>query len=228
MENCSSPVQSAPRPQSSIQRPANESNNTNNITISLPQQQFPEASCQSEVKAITLQPQPIQLYVDTPTDWPQIIIGGVVALSVGFMAYSGQRNQVRASQAAIRNEWQKDFKKLIEKFISASVRISIKTSKDKNYQNNPLEDYNVLFSMVIESQVGIEIILDRTKPYSGQIISLAEEIVDAIRGGDDPRLERLVNKFIDVANGVVEKCWQDIREDLEGGKNKWWRFFIKK
>ena len=194
METCSSQVQPTPRPQSSNSRPANE--NQNNITISLPQQQFPQ-TCQGDVKAITLQPQPIKLSVDTPTDWPSVgasifvgLSGAMVALAVGLMAYFGQRSQARASRANFRHAWQQEFKQYTGRFISTSLIIKLDLDSKVDYLS--IDEHKQLFRDLVESKIRIEIMLDHSKPYFGEIARLAENIVNAVVSGSASKMNDLI------------------------------------
>lgn len=228
METCQSQVQPAPRPQSSNARPASENNN--NITLSFPQQQLPQA-CGDNVKAITLQPQPIQLHVDTPTDWPSVasslvvgMAGAFIAVKVGVMTSQGQKNQVRASTANFRHAWQQEFKQNVGKFVSAVTRLNFELIGDKKYNESKRSEYIQICCNIIECQALIDVMLDRSKSYYDEISSTSSRIVEAAKKGDITDFEDLMNKFVDIANRVVEKTWQDMRDDIEGDGdgNKWW------
>ena len=176
---------------------------------------------QGESKAIMLHPQPIQLAVETSTDWPAItatifsgFAGALVAFAVGWMAYIGQRNQVRAAKANFRHDWQQEIKQLIGKFISTSARINYELEGNPDYLSN--SESNQIFSELMETHARIELMLDRKKPYYNDISRITGDIVNAVRAKRINDLSTLANELINVANEVIEKTWQDIRDDLEG------------
>lgn len=216
METCQSQAQPAPRPQSSNARPANENNN--NITINLPQQQFPQA-CGDNVKAITLQPQPIQLHVDTPTDWPQVVASIAVGLASAFVAYKvaaisreGQRNQTRAYQAEFRKDWQKEFKELIGKFISISARIKFELDLNEGYLKSP--ESNQLYCDFIEYKVRIDLMLDRSDSKFNEVIRISDILVNSVEERKFDKMGSAISELIVESNKIVEKAWQDIRSDI--------------
>ena len=170
MRNCSDqPQPQLPPRLSSPPKATNE----NHITVNIPPQQVMQAP-QGESKAIMLHPQPIQLAVETSTDWPAItatifsgFAGALVAFAVGWMAYIGQRNQVRAAKANFRHDWQKEIKQLIGKFISTSARINYELEGNPDYLSN--SESNQIFSELMETHARIELMLDRKKPYYNDI-----------------------------------------------------------
>lgn len=219
MESCAAQSQSHTKEAHSAPHAINE----NSININFPQQSFPAG--ENGTKAITLQPQPIKLAVDTSTDWPAIaatsfvgLTGALVAFAVGYMAYLGQRNQVRAAKANFRHGWQQEIKQLIAKFISVIARIHYESVANPDYLNS--SESNQIFSDLIETHTRIEIMLDRTKSYSKEISRVTGLLIEAVNDRKIDNLNKLSNELLAVANGVVEQTWQDIRSDLEGKTNK--------
>ena len=68
----------------------------------------------------------------------------------------------------------------------------------------------------METHARIELMLDRKKPYYNDISRITGDIVNAVRAKRINDLSTLANELINVANEVIEKTWQDIRDDLEG------------
>ncbi len=219
METCQSQVQPAPRPQSSNARPASENNN--NITLSFPQQQLPQA-CGDNVKAITLQPQPIKLQVDTSTDWPLVgatfisgFSGAMVALAVGLMAYFGSRNQVRSSRAEFRRIWQHEFKEFMGKFITRSVRIQYELRNNKNYFGS--SESGQFFDDLVESKVRVDLMLDNSDKKFNEVKRLMSLLLNVIGDEKSDDIGNIINDLRAEANIIVEKTWVDIRKDINGG-----------
>lgn len=229
MENSTPQAKSQPSKVSSASRPINE----NHINVSFPLQQFQQDK-QGEIKTIEIQhqAQPILLSIDTPTDWPVVgatvfvgIVGSIISYRIGAMASAGQKNQVLASQAAFRHEWQKDFKQLVGKFVSTSLRIKFELDSSKEYKTENKKEYNQLVCDLIECRALFEVMLDRSKSSSNDINNTAENIVQATVRGDMKVLERFLNEFIVLANNIVEKAWIDMRSDIQGGRKTWKNIF---
>lgn len=213
METCQSQVQPAPRPQSSNARPANENNN--NITISLPQQQLPQA-CSDSVKAITLQPQPIKLEVDSKTDWPSVATTGSVALAFGLIAYMGSRNQVRSSRAEFRRIWQHEFKELMGKFITRSLRIQHELKANKDYLSEP--DSAKFLDDLVESKVRLDLMLDDLDKKFNEVKRLMDRLLYVIENHHFDDIGDIISDLRAEANIIVENAWKDIGKDIKG----WW------
>ena len=192
-----------------------------NLTVALPIQRLELQADLLKAKELIVQPQPIRLTVDTSTDWPSVfatsfvgLTGALVALSVGYMALIGQRNQIRALRANFRHDWQRELKQLIGKIIVTSVRMKYELENDQDYLKKP--DSNELFCNLVEAQVGIEVMLDRAKEYTHEIIEIVESLVNAAKASDGDELDKMANKLIIDSNKLVEQVWRDIRNDLDG------------
>jgi len=214
MEKCSSPlpVKSA----HGQSRAANE----NTVTVYLPSSQS-QQFCGENTKAITLSPQPLKLDVNTATDWPAVsatffvgVTGALVALAVGGMAYLGQRSQVRAATANFRHDWQKELRGLVAKFISVAARIHYELESNPDYLSS--SESNSEYSQLIETHAKIEMMLDRSKPYAKEISKISSRLIDAVKNHQVNQISLLSSDLLDVANGVLEQTWQDIRNDLRG------------
>lgn len=194
--------------------------NVNTLTVNLPSYPTQQNSSESS-KALTLSPQPIQLSVESSTDWPTVmatsfvgITGAFVALAVGAMAYLGQRNQVRAATANFRHGWQIELRELIAKFIAVTSRIHYELEANPDYLNSSKS--NIEYSTLIETRSKIELMLDRSKSYSKDISRRLEGLISAVKKQEIDRIFELSEELLEIANGVLEQTWQDIRNDLKG------------
>lgn len=172
-------------------------------------------ACQSAT-AITIQPQPIKLEIETPIDWGTIFIGlasAAVALAVGYMGYVSQRNQVRALTANFRHNWQQEIKQMLSKLVSITIQFHHKIESDPNYREKP--ESNNLFSELTETYARIELMLDRKKPYSTEITKTIGILFKSIEDHDTQKLSEVSTTLIDLGNSLVEQTWQDIRKDLK-------------
>lgn len=192
-----------------------------NLTITFPIQKLELQADLLKTRELMIQPQPIRLTVDTPTDWPSVLAtafvgltGALVALSVGYMALIGQRNQIRAMRANFRHDWQRELKQLIGKIIVTSVRMKYELENDPDYLKKP--DSNELFCNLVEARVGIEVMLDRAKQYTHEIIEIIDSLVKAAKTSDGDKLDEMANKLIVDSNKLIEQVWRDIRNDLDG------------
>lgn len=214
MENCQKANTSV------IASPTPKATNVNTLTVNLPH--YPELQNGAEgTKAFTLSPQPIQLSVESSTDWPTVmatsfvgITGAFVALAVGAMAYLGQRNQVRAATANFRHGWQIELRELIAKFIAVTSRIHYELEANPDYLNS--SESNIEYSTLIETRSKIELMLDRSKSYSKDIFKRLEGLISAVKKQEIDRIFELSEELLEIGNGVLEQAWRDIRDDLKG------------
>lgn len=207
-----------------VQKPANE----NNITISVQTPQTPAAHVDSSHQII-VDSQPIKLSVDTSTDWPIVMVGFGSILSSLLVAYltyinqknqveaqknqiDAQRSQVKATTANFRANWQISLRESIAKFLSVIAQISYEIEINKNYLDTP--ESNSLFSLLVEKQAVIKLMLDPGKDYSTTIKLLMTNLVDSVRRNDLELTNRLINELVDSSAKLLEKTWQDIQKDL--------------
>lgn len=208
----------------SVQKPTSE----NNITISMSAPQTPTASIESS-RQIIVDSQPIKLSVDTSTDWPIVMVGFGSILSSLLVAYltfinqkiqveaqrsqvDAQRSQVKAATANFRASWQIALRESIAKFLSLIAQISYEIEINKEYLDTP--ESNSLFSLIVEKQAVIKLMLDPGKDYSIVIKGLMTGLVDSVRRNDSELTNRLINELVDNSAKLLEKTWQDIQKDL--------------
>lgn len=207
IEPCLSPP--PPKPVPMTPRATNE----NTVTVYIPPPQS-QQQCPETTKAIMLSPQPLKLFIDTPTDWPSVSTGALVALAVGAMAYFGQRNQVRAATANFRHGWQQELRALTAKFISVTARIHYELESNPDYLNS--SESNSEYSQLIETHAKIELMLDHSKPYATEISNLTAQMIQAVKNNEIDKLSQLSHNLLKIVNGVLEQAWKDIRNDLRG------------
>ena len=219
MENCKQQTGVPVKKLFALPHSANE----NNININIPNQ-----SCSNDEKRLNsfvVEGQPLKLSVETSTDWPTVlatffvgVTGALVAFAVGYMAYRGQRYQIRAAKAQFRHDWQKEIKELIARFVSLIAVISYELQADSNYLTE--KNSNKIYGDLIEVYVRIGIMLDRKQPYTKDMSRVLELLVNAVKTGRTDRLNDLSAELTTIANGVVEKTWIDINDDIEDRKRK--------
>lgn len=207
-------VASIPRPiKSKVVTPTNQ----NSITINTPSNADQSASN----AIVTLNPQPIKLVVDTPTDWPTVIASGsvgvgsmVVALAVGILAARAQRKQVLAATANFRGEWQKNLREAIASYIGIAARISYEIDVDKGYLDKP--ESNEIYMNLIQTHASVQLLLDSSKKDHVHIDTLMGKLLAAAKRSDTRDMNQLANDLVKVASEVLEKSWQQIRRNLRG------------
>lgn len=208
----------------SPQKPTNE----NTITINMPSPQTPH-NLEKTSQTIIVDPQPLKLNIDTSTDWPTIMVGFGSILSSLLVAYltyinqknqvetqkiqiEAQRNQVKSATANFRANWQISLRESIAKFLSTVAEISYEIEINQDYLDTP--ESNKLFSILVEKQAVIKLMLDPNKDYSTVIKDLMENLVDAARRKDLDSMNGLIKKLIEQSAKLLEKTWQDIQKDL--------------
>ncbi|HEY8606649.1 MAG TPA: hypothetical protein VIM12_05995 [Noviherbaspirillum sp.] len=172
---------------------------------------------------IEIEPKTLKLKVDTPTDWPIFwatvfvgVVGAVATFAIGRLAFVSQKNQIRSSTAQFRKEWQTELRHSLSKFVSLVSRMGHEIKANSNYMQSSASDDRL--TELVEIQARIEMMLDPQKRYSEELIKNMETIVDLLQ--EDPidldAIERRALELINQSRAVLEKTWQDIREDLGG------------
>lgn len=208
------------------QKAAPPSSNSNGNTINI-QWQPPgvERTAESTTSHIAIAPQPLQLAVDTPTDWPVVgasvfvgIMGGVVSYVAAKIARRALKEQTRGVTANIRKEWQAELRRQIARYMSLTAHIHFSLELDKDYTSK--EASFQAMCDVLEAQTTIEMMLDPNKPTSPRIIEHMEEISRLIAAREVDKLDDAAGRFMKTATEVLEQAWKDIRRDL-GHDDRW-------
>jgi len=205
--------------------PNKQKNATDNLhnTVHALTNETRESTKNDATSTILVNPQPLKLNIETSTDWPIVIatlmvgVGSVLTtLFVGWLTYVNQRNQIRSNKANFRHGWQIDLRLATAKFISITSKIHFELSEDDNYLSS--SNGSKALSELLEYQVIIELMLDRSKQYTTEIIALLEAILEQLRGRRVDELTISANSLMIKVNMLLEQTWQDIRNDLDGTK----------
>ncbi|MDR3096993.1 MAG: hypothetical protein LBV73_07955 [Paraburkholderia sp.] len=179
------------------------------------------ASSSQNGTAITLDPQPIKLLVDTPTDWPMVLstagVGAgsaLIALVVGVLAYRAQKRQVQSATANIRKEWQGQLRDAISKFVGTVTYIG--EELDTNPKFRAAVESRRAYREMVEAQALVHLLLDPRKDSSKKIVKLTRDLVDETWDRDRNELSNLLRELIAESIAVLEQAWEDIKNDLNG------------
>jgi len=177
----------------------------------------------AQVQALQVQPQPFRVDVETSTDWPVVLatlavgVGSILtSLVVGWLSVVNQRTQVRSSIANFRHAWIQELREQFSRFISLSAKISYEITHDAKYLIS--EKSNQPFGDLMESQAHILLMLDQKKSYCGELNTIMNDMVDALRVYDQKKLSTRTQDLANRANEVLEIGWQDIKSDLRNDR----------
>lgn len=185
--------------------------NLNTINFNMPTTM---AACPETIKTLSISGQPIQLKVDTSTDWPTVGatitvgIGSIlVALAVAYLTRKSQQDQTRAAKANFRNQWQITLRNALGEFIShiAIIKLS-ETSQDKTTSLHEL----------VRLHATIVLMLDKAKPHTQDLIKALEKAVTHATKKDVEDLSEVLDELRTLGNDILEKAWQDIQNDIDG------------
>lgn len=176
---------------------------------------------------ILTSPEPLQVAVDSPTDWyAAVVTPVVVGLAAAYIAWLNQRNSIRSAEALqkiqlrssianFRQIWSTDFRAFVAEFVGCASLLHFKKCEDIEYPHSPEAD-EVLTKMVA-AQASIKMMLDAEKDYFKEISDLMNDIniavFDAHPTHPKPVLP-LVHEFVEKAQKVRERAWNDIKRDL--------------
>ena len=191
----------------------------NNITLTASPTLYPQAANESKSE-ILINPQPLKLVVDTPTDWPTVIATGLIGIgsivTSGILAritYINQKSQIRAGTASFRQKWLEELRETTSEFLATAANIKLETLYDTDYFRS--EKSNGEYSKLIRLQSKIELMLDKKQSYSQKVEDYLDAIVESLEN-DRHKFDENLNKLHNIMRDILEKAWTDIKNDLKG------------
>jgi len=176
---------------------------------------------------ISVPTQPIQIKVDSPTDYFSAVLTPiVVAIAATVIAWLNQRNairstealqklQLRSSTANFRQAWSTDFRTFSAEYVSAVTQLYYKKIDDPNFLESPAA--NDLHASKTTARASIRMMLDKSKSYTSEITAIMDDVENALFDAHptQPRSPMpYLTKFVDKAQEVRELAWTDIKKDL--------------
>lgn len=161
-------------------------------------------------------PNPLLLQVDTPTDWPTVVvgIGGIlITLLVGWLSYTTQRSQIRSNVANFRQSWAYELRDTSAKFLGCVAKLHWDIKSDQDFIST--KDSNRQFSELIMLQSKIELMLDKKNIELGNLI---EEIIVHLKANNAKNLTESINSFLSIMRDELDNSWQKTKNDLAGKK----------
>ncbi|UCQ26514.1 hypothetical protein DCF83_10555 [Edwardsiella tarda] len=135
----------------------------------------------------------------------------LIAWQLAKIIKKNQLDAMRATRANYRHQWQQDLRQAASKFVSQSSCIFMKYS----YYSNELEtNYHDDFTILLEAQATIELMLDKQKKYTQHVVADMEAVVAALYAEED--ITNHINNFLINMRVVLEKAWQDMNRDIIG------------
>lgn len=171
--------------------------------------------------------QPIEIKIDTPTDYISAVLTPlVVAISAVLIAWLNQKNAIRSTEALqklqlrsttanFRQAWSTDFRTFCAEYIGSVTQLYLKNIDDTNFLVSPAA--NELHTSKTTARASIRMMLDKSKPYTTEILAIMDDVEDALFDAHpiEPKSPLpYLTKFVDKAQQVRELAWSDIKRDL--------------
>lgn len=171
--------------------------------------------------------QPIQIKVDSPTDYVAAVLTPiVVAISAVLIAWLNQKNAIRSTEALqklqlrsttanFRQTWSTDFRTFCAEYIGSVTQLYLKKMDDSDFLQSPAA--NELHTSKTTARASIRMMLDKNKPYTTEILVIMDDVEDALFDAHptEPKSPLpYLTKFVDRAQQVRELAWNDIKRDL--------------
>ena len=177
--------------------------------------------CQNKTQGeIIVNPQPLKINLDTPTDWPiffaTLLVGVgsiLITLLVGWLSSVNQRTQIESSIATFRHKWIEDLRESVSRFIALGAKIHYEQQINPNFLVS--EKLNDIFSELMQTQAYILLMLDRKKAYTDELSNFMDEVVNGLRKNSEEDFLKNSESFANKASDVLELGWQDIKRDLK-------------
>jgi hypothetical protein len=186
------------------------------------------ANIESAVRAeISLPAEPIQIKVDSPTDYVAAVLTPiVVAISAVLIAWLNQKNAIRSTEALqklqlrsatanFRQTWSTDFRTFCADYVGSVTQLHLKKMDNADFLESA--DANELHTSKTTSRASIRMMLDKNKPYTTEILAIMDDVEDALFDAhpSNPKSPLpYLSKFVDKAQEVREVAWNDIKRDL--------------
>ena len=161
------------------------------------------------------------LVLSITPDWPSIIVTGMIGLgsiltsiAVAYVTYSNQKTQNRAKQAELRQEWLKEARDTISSIISLCHVIKVRCKADKSFVRG--QDYFDLHQELLSYRSKITLMLDPKKESTQILLAILADLIGTVTkiNAERDEMKAYMYVFEDLANGILEQAWQDIRRDL--------------
>ena len=208
-------------------------NSTNTITINLPETATPTSFKNEGDKhsTIVIQPEPLKLSVDTPTDWPAVSATALVGVGSILITYfvaklttETQKYQTKANIANFRHKWMEDLRETTSQLLAKIAILNYEIKDNPDYMNS--SESNKPFGEILQLEAKILLMLDKSKSYSAETNKLINNIKKSLHDKNDNDLEDALNKLTNGMSDILEKAWQDIKDDLGAPRKKSWRSFL--
>ena len=232
--NCEQPKTLAPKPpQPKAPTSQGSANSTNTITINLPETTAQTCAKKEESTASTvvIQPEPLKLSIDTPTDWPAVsataLVGAGSILITYFVAKlttETQKAQTKANIANFRHKWMEDLRDTTSQLLAKIAMLHYEIKDNPDFMSS--SESNKPFGEVLQLEAKILLMLDKSKSYSRETNKLINSIKEALKAKKEDELEEAVNKLTNGMSDILEKAWQDIKDDLGAPRSRSWRRFL--
>ncbi|EGR4177571.1 hypothetical protein [Vibrio cholerae] len=164
-----------------------------------------------------------QILLSISPDWPSIIVTGAIgigsiftSIAVVVISRRNQKSQSREKVAQLRQEWLSELRETMSQFVAVAVIITVRVKFVENYvaTTEGKEDYQAL----LHYRSKIHLMIDANKEYSLVLKSLISDVVKIIGDSDENSISDAagyIKAFEEQSQGVLEKAWKDIRNDLK-------------
>lgn len=165
---------------------------------------------------IVVASQPLKIDIDTPTDWPAVLLPFVLGAAAFYFTTTNQKQQIRSSTASYRNEWLKDVREAAIEFSSVASEFQLRVMADPNFELAHPDEARAMLTRMIKAQSTLVLMLDVNQDYKKPIVKLMDFVVLNIGQSGAPMIEagKAILEFGKQTHLVLEKAWQDIRRDL--------------
>lgn len=167
---------------------------------------------------------PVKVELDTPTDWPAILLPIALGVAAFYFTRLNQQQQIRSSIASNREAWLKDLRAAAVEFAASAAEVHLGFLAIPNYKKSP--DHLAVSARLFRAGATIQLMLDKKHPENEEVIEAINEVIQYtdVTGGN--YFSDALEKFNEKAQFVLEDAWKDIQRDL--GHRPSWRESLKK
>lgn len=175
--------------------------------------------------AISISPSPLSIKLDTPTDVPVVLTQAVLGAAAFYFAWTNQRQQIRASIAGFRSEWQQELRDALVEYSALTFEMHTnRVRKGPRYTES--DEAFVIGNQILTARTKVMLMLDEGKEYNKKLDSAMDDVLNSIDNAT--QYQAAMRAFRAEARVILERAWKDMKRDLQygpGSKRPWYKFW---
>jgi hypothetical protein len=163
--------------------------------------------------------EPLNIHVDTDTDWAAIgpsIAGVLVTLMVAWLTLRLQRRQTLANLSGLRQQWMTELRAVSSEYLKVLYKLALRVEAKPGFKES--EEFVDLHEAVVVTGSKFEMLLSRDDADTKIIRELDTKITTALfdlKAGEDCNfILQMLDELKQLIRVELESAWEDIKSDV--------------